>query len=129
MANTNITPKILAENILDKLGGGDNLSSVVYCMTRLRVTLKNPNLADKEGLKKIEGVMGLVEQGGQIQIILGPGRVTKVANEVGEITGLKIGEVDEAELLKAEIKAKNNTPFKNLLKKYPVYSSLLFQHL
>lgn len=117
MANTNITPKILAENILDKLGGGDNLSSVVYCMTRLRVTLKNPNLADKEGLKKIEGVMGLVEQGGQIQIILGPGRVTKVANEVGEITGLKIGEVDEAELLKAEIKAKNNTPFKNLLKK------------
>lgn len=117
MANSNSTPRVIAENILEKLGGKNNLASVVYCMTRLRVTLKDSSLADKEGIKKIEGVMGLVEQAGQYQIVLGPGRVTKVANEVGAITGLKIGEVDEAVLRKEEIKAKNNTPFKNLLKK------------
>lgn len=116
MANSN-TPRVIAEAILEKVGGKNNLSSVAYCMTRLRVVLKDAGLADKEGLKKVEGVMGLVEQGGQLQIVLGPGRVTKVANEVGEITGIKVGEVDEATVRKEEIKAKNNTPFKNLLKK------------
>jgi sucrose PTS system EIIBCA or EIIBC component len=116
MANSN-QPRVIAEAILEKLGGKGNLASVAYCMTRLRVVLKDASLANKDGIKKIEGVMGLVEQGGQIQIILGPGRVTKVANEVGEITGLKIGEVDEATVRREEIKAKNNTPFKNLLKK------------
>lgn len=116
MANSN-QPRAIAEAILEKIGGKGNLASVAYCMTRLRIVLKDASLADKEGIKKVEGVMGLVEQGGQLQIILGPGRVTKVANEVGELTGLKIGEVDEAALRKEEIKAKNNTPFKNLLKK------------
>jgi sucrose PTS system EIIBCA or EIIBC component len=116
MANSN-QPRVIAEAILEKIGGKGNLASVAYCMTRLRVVLKDSSLANKEGIKKIEGVMGIVEQGGQVQIILGPGRVTKVANEVGELTGLKIGEVDEATVRKDEIKAKNNTPFKNLLKK------------
>jgi PTS system sucrose-specific IIC component len=73
--------------------------------------------ADKEAIKKVEGVLGLVEQLGQLQIILGPGRVTKVGNELGTITGIQVGEVDEAKLRKAEINAKNSTPFKNLLKK------------
>jgi len=117
MANLQMTPKVIAESILEKIGGKDNLASVSYCMTRLRVMLKDPSLADKEGIKKTEGVMGLIEQGGQLQIVLGPGRVTKVANAVGEITGLKIGEVDEATVRKEELKTKNNTPFKNLLKK------------
>jgi sucrose PTS system EIIBCA or EIIBC component len=116
MANSN-QPRAIAEAILEKIGGKDNLASVAYCMTRLRVVVKDSGLVNKEGLKKVEGVMGLVEQGGQLQIILGPGRVTKVANEVGALTGLKIGEVDEATVRREEIKAKNNTPFKNLLKK------------
>lgn len=117
MANSNLTPKVIGENILQRVGGKENLASVAYCMTRLRIVLKDSNLADKESIKKIEGVMGLVEQSGQLQIILGPGRVTKVANEIGEMTGLSIGELDEAVLRKEEIKSKNNTPFKNLLKK------------
>lgn len=116
MANSN-QPRAIAEAILEKIGGKGNLASVAYCMTRLRVVLKDSSLANKEGIKKIEGVMGVVEQGGQVQIILGPGRVTKVANEVGELTGIKIGEIDEATVRREELKAKNNTPFKNLLKK------------
>ena len=117
MASTNQTPKVMAESILQKIGGKENLASLTYCMTRLRMVLKDENLADKEGLKKIDGIMGVAEQADQLQVILGPGRVTKVANAVGEITGLKIGEVDEATVRRQEIKAKNNTPFKNLLRK------------
>jgi PTS system sucrose-specific IIC component len=116
MATSNV-PQIIAEAILEKIGGKENLASLAYCMTRLRIVLKDMTLADKEGIKTIEGVLGLVELSDQLQIVLGPGRVTKVADEVAVLTGLKLGEVDEATVRKEAIKAKNNTPFKNLLKK------------
>lgn len=117
MSNTNLQPIIIAQNILKCVGGTENISSIAYCMTRLRITVVDPEKTDKEGIKKIEGVLGLNEQLGQLQIILGPGRVTKVGNELGKITGIQVGEVDEAKLRKQEINAKNSTPFKNLLKK------------
>lgn len=115
MSNSEAT-KNLAETIVDKLGGKGNITSMFYCMTRLRATVADLGSADLEGLKKVEGIMGVTEQGGQIQVVLGPGKVTRVANEIGQITGIKIGEADEAELRHAEIRAKNNTPFKNLLR-------------
>jgi PTS system sucrose-specific IIC component len=117
MANTNLQPSVIAQNILKCVGGKENISTIAYCMTRLRLTIVDTKNADKEGLKKVEGVLGLVEQLGQLQIILGPGRVTKVANELGKITAIQIGEIDEAKLRKEEINAKNSTPFKNILKK------------
>lgn len=117
MADNNLSPKVIADNILQKVGGKDNVASLTHCMTRLRMVLKNNELADKDGIKKIEGVLGLVEQSGQLQIILGPGRVAKVSQEVGQMTGLQVGELDEAAIKKAEIKAKNATPFKNILRK------------
>jgi PTS system sucrose-specific IIC component len=116
MATSNV-PQVIAKAIIEKIGGKENLASLAYCMTRLRIVLKDMTLADKEGIKRIEGVLGLVELSDQLQIVLGPGRVTKVADEVAVLTGLKLGEVDEATVRKEAIKAKNNTPFKNLLKK------------
>lgn len=112
-----LSPKQIAEGIVEKVGGKDNISSVAYCMTRLRLTLRDNSKVSKDELKKVEGVISLVEQGDQLQVVLGPGRVTKVAEETGKITGIKIGEVDEAEVLRNEIKQKNATPFKLLLKK------------
>lgn len=117
MSNTNLSPKVIAENILKEIGGKQNISALAYCMTRLRITAKDNKLVNKENIKKIDGVMGIVEQAGQIQIILGPGRVNKVANEVQKITGISIGEVDEVAVRKEELKAKNSTPFKLFLKK------------
>lgn len=112
-----LSPKQMAELIVEKVGGRDNVAALAYCMTRLRITLKNDELANKEELKKIPGVISLVEQGNQLQVVLGPGRVTKVTEEAGLITGLKIGEMDEAEVLRSEIKKKNETPFKLLLRR------------
>ena len=117
MADQNLLPKVIAENILDKIGGKENVISIAYCMTRLRITTVDSKKVSKDSLKKVEGVMGVVEQGGQIQIILGPGRVIKVSNEVGKITGINVGELDEAKVKHDEIKAKNSTPFKLLLRK------------
>lgn len=117
MSTANLSPNQMAQLLLEKLGNKENVISVAYCMTRLRVSVKDTGKVQQDEIKKTEGVMGLVVQGNQMQIVLGPGRVTKVANEFGKITGIQVGELDEAQLRKEEIKAKNSTPFKNLLKK------------
>ena len=113
------TNKEIATKIMDLVAGKDNVSTVAHCMTRLRLTLKDESKADIEGIKKIEGVMGCVNQEGQLQVILGPGKVNKVCSEFEQLTGLKVGEVSEVgdgKDLKDSINKKNQTPFKKLLK-------------
>ena len=61
----------LAEDILEKVGGSGNVQNVGHCVTRLRVTCKNTGLADREGLKALSGVQGLVEKDNELQIIIG----------------------------------------------------------
>ncbi len=117
MANSGVNPEVLAKEIIKDLGGKDNLISAVYCMTRLRIVVADMGKIDKKSIKETEGVLGYAEQGNQAQIILGPGRVTKVAQIVADITGIKLGEANEAEVRKSEINAKNDTAFKRVLKK------------
>ncbi|MCX7695360.1 MAG: PTS transporter subunit EIIC [Caloramator sp.] len=117
MSNQNLSPRQLAQDILLNVGGKENIKSVAYCMTRLRIETNDLSKVDEKTIRALNGVLGFVKQDNQIQVILGPGRVIKVAKEVSEITGLELGEVDEAAVKKEEIKRKNSTPFKNLLKK------------
>ncbi|MBO7697723.1 MAG: PTS transporter subunit EIIC [Erysipelotrichaceae bacterium] len=60
-----------AKTLVELAGGKDNIKIVNHCMTRLRFTLKDPAKADKDAIKKVRGVLGLVEAGGQTQIVLG----------------------------------------------------------
>lgn len=112
-----LSPKDIAQQIYQVVGEKQNLSQVAHCMTRLRLNILDMGLVKIEEIKKIDGVMGVVEQGGQLQVILGPGRVNKVAYEFGLLSGISIGEMDEAAARKSEISAKNATPFKLFLKK------------
>lgn len=104
----------LAGKILEVIGGGDNIRMASYCMTRLRLEPKDLSRVDVEALKKTEGVMGVVESAGQFQLILGPGVVTKVANEIESRTGIRMGEYRD---LKAAIDDRNRTPFKLFLRR------------
>lgn len=61
----------LAKEIVQCVGGKDNISFVTHCMTRLRLSLKDSSLAQTEQIKKIQGVLGVQYVGGQLQIILG----------------------------------------------------------
>lgn len=82
---------------------------------------------DIEGLKNIKGVMGVVEDD-MIQVVVGPGTVNKVANEMSSIIGVPLGETikknqsnkekveQEADLFKQNINKKNQTPFKRVLR-------------
>ena len=110
-------PQTMAEEIVKLAGGKENIKTVACCATRLRMTLHDYSKADRAAIKAINGVMGLVEQNEQLQIILGPGMVTKVTNIVGQLTSLKIGKVDEVAERKAELKKKNSTPFKLFIRK------------
>lgn len=63
--------KQIAQDVLAAVGGKDNVTSVVHCMTRLRFTLKDAGMPDTNQVKKIKGVIGVQESGGQYQIIVG----------------------------------------------------------
>lgn len=63
--------KNLAATILEKVGGKENVSSVAHCATRLRFNLKDDQIANTEALKNTKGVVGVVNNGGQYQVIIG----------------------------------------------------------
>lgn len=86
--------KVLAQNVLEAVGGLDNVRSVSHCMTRLRFTLKDEGAASDEAVKKIAGVLGVVRNGGQYQVIVGP----TVPEVYGQLVSLGVsagGTVDE----------------------------------
>ena len=63
--------KKLAEEILIKIGGEENISGLTHCATRLRFNLKDEGKAQTEALKKVNGVMGVISKGGQYQVVIG----------------------------------------------------------
>lgn len=62
----------LANAILKEVGGRDNISNVMHCMTRLRFNLKDISRVDLESIKSIKGVLGAQFSGSQFQVIIGP---------------------------------------------------------
>ncbi|MGV3245135.1 PTS transporter subunit EIIC [Staphylococcus sp. 11261D007BR] len=104
--------KQLAEAILKHVGGIHNVESVIHCMTRVRLAIRDNTQIDFDGLKQIDGVMGVVEDE-RLQIIVGPGTVNKVAQHIADISGVKMGETiphHDQEALAAETKAKYRKP-------------------
>ncbi|EAD7778794.1 PTS transporter subunit EIIC [Listeria monocytogenes] len=124
----------IGKQIFIHVGGMENVSRIAHCMTRVRLGIVDSDLVDIAGLKKVPGVIGVVEDD-TLQIIVGPGVVNKVAGAMAEMAGVKIGETiqenldsstktgkelveEKASKTKAELKAKqnNSSGFKRLLK-------------
>ncbi|MDO4331060.1 MAG: PTS transporter subunit EIIC [Eubacteriales bacterium] len=78
--------KQIAENVLAAVGGRENVSMVTHCMTRLRFNLKSREGVSADKVKKIDGVLSVVEAGGQFQVVIGT-NVAKVYAELCEIGG------------------------------------------
>ena len=70
-----------AQEILECMGGKDNVASAAHCATRLRLVLKDESKINIGGLDNIDLVKGNFNNGGQFQIILGTGIVNKVYAE------------------------------------------------
>lgn len=78
-----------ARQIIDYIGGKDNIESLVHCITRLRFHLKDDSKARPLAeFSSIPGVIGCVEKGGQVQVIIGQ-TVGEVYEEVCKQAGIK----------------------------------------
>ena len=87
--------KKCAQEILTAIGGKDNLASAAHCATRLRLVIADNSKADKKTLENIEGVKGVFEASGQLQIIIGTGTVNKVYDEFIAFAGIEAATKDE----------------------------------
>ncbi|MGC1063204.1 PTS N-acetylmuramic acid transporter subunit IIBC [Pantoea agglomerans] len=69
----------LLRDILQAVGGAQNIAACGHCMTRLRLTLNQPGVSDLARLKSLPGVLGVIDSEAQLQIVLGPGKAQTAA--------------------------------------------------
>lgn len=75
------------EQIVQAIGGKDNIEAATHCVTRLRFALKDEGKVDTSALERNDLVKGHFSSQGQFQVIIGPGLVDKVYEEMIGITG------------------------------------------
>ncbi|MBF2369036.1 PTS transporter subunit EIIC [Listeria welshimeri] len=63
--------KLMAKEILEHIGGAENVANMTHCATRLRLTLKDTSKANDEAVKGINGVINVVNKAGQYQLLIG----------------------------------------------------------
>lgn len=87
-----------AQGVLTCIGGKENVISAAHCATRLRMVIADNTLCDLKALEEVEGVKGVFEASGQLQVIFGTGIVNKVFEEFAPLAGIS------AESTKDEVK-------------------------
>ena len=98
--------KVSIPALIQALGGKENLAQATHCATRLRVTTRDKSKIDEAALKAIPGVLGVVNNGTQTQIIIGA-EVNNVYKDFIAQTGVdEEAPIDENLDLKDELKNK-----------------------
>lgn len=109
---------VLSADLLNLVGGKENVSSAANCMTRLRINVRDESLVDYAAIRKVDGVMGIVE-GEQVQIVLGPGHAERAKTAFINLSGVTEGTVTDRDVAKEtrdKIKAKQQSPIQKALK-------------
>ncbi|MDT0125442.1 beta-glucoside-specific PTS transporter subunit IIABC [Paenibacillus sp. RRE4] len=104
--------KDLAKNVLELVGGEQNISGLTHCATRLRFVLKDDSKADLKTLNQLEGVLKAQNSGGQVQVIIGA-KVDAVYNEVKSLTSDRLENSEESAASSGSKKKRN--PFNAVL--------------
>ncbi|RHM68921.1 hypothetical protein DWZ50_18660 [Mediterraneibacter gnavus] len=86
----------LAKEIVRYIGGVENVNTLIHCATRLRFKVKNIQNVDKKKLEQLEGVITVLDSGGQIQVVIGQ-HVADVYDTIFEVTDLKKENPSDAE--------------------------------
>ena len=84
-----------AEEIVSNIGGRDNVAQAAHCATRLRLVIKDNDKINKSALENVDGVKGMFENNGQLQLIIGTGTVNKVYEEFLAVTGMTAATKDD----------------------------------
>ncbi|GAY77337.1 PTS system, trehalose-specific IIB component [Sporolactobacillus inulinus] len=93
------------KQIIDSVGGAENINAATHCVTRLRLILNDEGKVDKEKLNTIDLVKGSFSANGQFQIVIGNGTVDKVYDLFVRLTG--IGEATKQEVKDAAAEKMN----------------------
>lgn len=101
-----------AQEVIRHIGGKENIVSAAHCATRLRLVIADNTKMDATAIENIDGVKGVFEASGQIQIIFGTGTVNKVYDEFIDIAGITGGTKED---IKQAAAAKQNI-FKRAIK-------------
>mgnify|MGYP003361757932 FL=1 len=99
----------LATEIIKNVGGVDNISSLIHCITRLRFYLKDESKANDEVIANLKGVIDVAKAAGQYQVIIGPA-VTDVYDAVIKQIGPELSNDAETAKAVAETTAAANRP-------------------
>lgn len=100
--------EVSVQELVKGLGGKENIVAAEHCQTRLRVTPKDKSKVDQDALKKVPGVLGVVDTGRQVQVVIGA-EVANVYEKFVEETGVPeeapIDEnLDQQTMLKEDLK-------------------------
>ena len=101
-----------AAETLEYIGGKDNIVSAAHCATRLRLVIADNTKVNKEALEDAEGVKGVFEASGQLQIIFGTGVVNKVYDEFIALSGAAAASKEEVK----QAAASKANPFQRFIK-------------
>lgn len=95
MASTKVDYAKTGLEVLDAVGGGEkNIRSLAHCATRLRFTLKDNSVPNKDAIQAIPGVVTVMQAGGQYQVVVGNDVVTSY-DAITSHTNLGSGDVEE----------------------------------
>ncbi|SCS99697.1 PTS system trehalose-specific EIIBC component [Staphylococcus caeli] len=100
------------QDIVDAIGGKDNLDAATHCVTRLRLVLKDDDKVDKDRLSNNDLVKGQFKADNQYQIVIGPGTVDEVYKQFIQETGVSEVSKDDAKAAAA----KKGNPIQRLIK-------------
>lgn len=100
------------QDIVEAVGGKDNLDTATHCVTRLRLVLKDDDKVDKDRLSNNDLVKGQFKADNQYQIVIGPGTVDEVYKQLIAETGISESSKDDAKAAAA----KKGNPIQRLIK-------------
>lgn len=91
-----------AAGVLEQIGGKDNIVSAAHCATRLRLVIADNSKCNKKALEDVDGVKGVFEASGQLQIIFGTGTVNKVYDEFISMAGVSAATKEDVKAAAAQ---------------------------
>ncbi|MDW8545774.1 PTS system trehalose-specific EIIBC component [Staphylococcus pseudoxylosus] len=100
------------QDIVEAVGGKDNLDTATHCVTRLRLVLKDDDKVDKDRLSNNDLVKGQFKADNQYQIVIGPGTVDEVYKQLIAETGISESSKDDVKAAAA----KKGNPIQRLIK-------------
>lgn len=106
----------LAGELLQGIGGADNITRLENCMTRVRVEVNDDERLALARLRQLDGVKGYVKQGNQHQFIVGPGAAAKVVEEMRSQLAASPADEQVISKTKAEVKKKYKAPMSDALR-------------